>query len=149
MSNVKRCVLRGFIFTVAALVRLRRREPDLPRPFRVPLYPLPPLVFALLSALALALTAWERPLAVGAGVGLLPAHHASGFPDRLVRVLPEVSRGGGAISIVYPPSQPVPASASSWVLQPLLNRITGTRRPACSRFKPATIFSMYCSENSR
>lgn len=50
----------------------------------------------------------------GAGVGLLPAHHASGFPDRLVRVLPEVSRGGGAISIVYPPSQPVPAKVRAF-----------------------------------
>jgi APA family basic amino acid/polyamine antiporter len=30
---------------VIALIVLRRREPDLPRPFRVPLYPLTPLLF--------------------------------------------------------------------------------------------------------
>ncbi|MGH0028785.1 MAG: APC family permease [Myxococcota bacterium] len=34
-----------FLATGVALMVLRRREPDAPRPFRVPLYPLTPLVF--------------------------------------------------------------------------------------------------------
>jgi amino acid transporter len=33
-----------------ALFVLRRKEPDVERPFRVPLYPLTPLVFCLTSA---------------------------------------------------------------------------------------------------
>ena len=33
-----------------ALFVLRRREPERPRPFRVPLYPLTPIVFCLTSA---------------------------------------------------------------------------------------------------
>ena len=34
-----------YALAVLAVLRLRRTEPSLPRPFRVPLYPLPPLVF--------------------------------------------------------------------------------------------------------
>ncbi len=52
------------LLTVAGVLRLRHREPDLPRPFRVPLYPLPPLVFLTVSGVALLVVAWERPLAL-------------------------------------------------------------------------------------
>lgn len=41
-----------YILAVVAVFRLRRTEPSLPRPFRVPLWPLPPLVF-LAGAVAL------------------------------------------------------------------------------------------------
>jgi APA family basic amino acid/polyamine antiporter len=50
--------------TAAGLIRLRRREPQLLRPFRVPLYPLPPLVFLVVSGVSLLAVAWERPLAI-------------------------------------------------------------------------------------
>jgi APA family basic amino acid/polyamine antiporter len=53
------------LLTVAGVMRLRRREPDLPRPFRTPLYPGPPLLFVAISGASLGLVAWERPLAVG------------------------------------------------------------------------------------
>jgi basic amino acid/polyamine antiporter, APA family len=59
------------LLTVLGMVRLRRREAALPRPFRVPLYPLPPLVFILVSGGALGLVAWERPWAMVAGLALL------------------------------------------------------------------------------
>jgi basic amino acid/polyamine antiporter, APA family len=52
------------VITVAGVVRLRRREPDLPRPFRVPWYPLTPLVFILVSLASLVFLAQERPLPV-------------------------------------------------------------------------------------
>jgi len=52
------------LLTVAGVWRLRLSEPDLPRPFRVPLYPLPPLLFAVASLLGLLFLAWERPLPV-------------------------------------------------------------------------------------
>jgi basic amino acid/polyamine antiporter, APA family len=59
------------VVTVAGVIRLRRREPDLPRPFRVPLYPLPPLVFILVSLASLLFLASERPLPVLLAVLLL------------------------------------------------------------------------------
>ena len=70
------------MLTVGAVFVLRRR--DLPRPFRVPLYPLTPLIY-LVAAVGLMVGAFaERPwesalavLAVGAGV---PAYHLAGRP---------------------------------------------------------------------
>jgi APA family basic amino acid/polyamine antiporter len=59
------------VVTVAGVIRLRRREPDLPRPFRVPWYPLPPLVFILVSLASLVFLASERPLPVLLAVLLL------------------------------------------------------------------------------
>ncbi|MBK1644939.1 amino acid permease [Thiocapsa imhoffii] len=47
--------------TVAGTLRLRRREPELPRPFRIPWYPLPPILFILVSFASLVFLAWERP----------------------------------------------------------------------------------------
>lgn len=54
------------LLTVAGLIRLRRREPELERPFRVPLYPLTPMVFVMVSGLSLGIVAWERPMAMAA-----------------------------------------------------------------------------------
>jgi basic amino acid/polyamine antiporter, APA family len=39
-----------FLLTGAALLRLRQRDPQAPRPFRVPLYPFTPLLFCATSA---------------------------------------------------------------------------------------------------
>jgi APA family basic amino acid/polyamine antiporter len=57
--------------TVAGVFRLRVREPALARPFRVPLYPLPPLVFLGVSGLGLVAVLWERPLTVLAVLAFL------------------------------------------------------------------------------
>ena len=42
-----------YITSLLSLVRLRRREPELERPFRVPLYPLFPLVALVIAAVSL------------------------------------------------------------------------------------------------
>ncbi len=42
-----------YIIAMLSLFALRRREPDLPRPYRAPCYPILPLVAFLLAALAL------------------------------------------------------------------------------------------------
>jgi APA family basic amino acid/polyamine antiporter len=57
--------------TVAGVFRLRWREPSLDRPFRIPLYPLPPLLFLLANGLALVAVFWERPLTVLSVLALL------------------------------------------------------------------------------
>jgi APA family basic amino acid/polyamine antiporter len=58
------------VVTVAGVIRLRRREPDLPRPF-VPRYPVPPLVLILVGLASLLFLALERPLPVLLAVLLL------------------------------------------------------------------------------
>ena len=50
----------GFL-VVLGLMILRWREPSLPRPFRVPLYPLTPILFLAISAFAIVYTAVSRP----------------------------------------------------------------------------------------
>lgn len=42
-----------------ALIRLRRRRPDLPRPFRSPLYPLAPVLYAVTAVLVVVGTMWQ------------------------------------------------------------------------------------------
>jgi amino acid transporter len=64
------------LLTAAAIPLSRRREPDRPRPFRVPLYPLTPLLFAAACAgLLWSSVGYAGP---GAMVGLLVL--ASGLP---------------------------------------------------------------------
>lgn len=61
------------LLAVAGLIRLRRTEPDLPRPFRAPWYPLAPMVFGLLSLWMIGFVIWQRPavlLAAGATIGI-------------------------------------------------------------------------------
>lgn len=59
------------IALIAAVIRLRRREPDLPRPFRIPLYPLP-VVLALIANTALLLAVvWEDWVNSGLALGAL------------------------------------------------------------------------------
>ena len=55
-------------FTVLGVIVLRWREPGLARPFRCPLYPLPPLVFLAAGLFALAYTLVERPVQAVAGI---------------------------------------------------------------------------------
>ncbi|MCK9564136.1 MAG: hypothetical protein M0R02_15590, partial [Bacteroidales bacterium] len=64
------------LLTVLSLMRLRHRDPSRPRPFRVPFYPLVPLLFA---AACLGLL-WSSTLYAGPGaiVGLLVL--AAGLP---------------------------------------------------------------------
>jgi len=50
--------------TVAGVIILRRREPALARPYRVPLYPLAPLLFLAFAAWSLIASVIEQPLIV-------------------------------------------------------------------------------------
>jgi APA family basic amino acid/polyamine antiporter len=55
-----------------AAVRMRMREPELERPFRMPLYPLPALVAGTINAAILAAVYWEDPINSSIGfAGLL------------------------------------------------------------------------------
>jgi APA family basic amino acid/polyamine antiporter len=59
------------LLTVLGALRLRRTEPELPRPFRIPWYPWPAVVYLCLTAATLAVVAWNRPWPVISGLGVL------------------------------------------------------------------------------
>lgn len=62
-----------FLLSTLALIVLRRREPDTARPFRVPLYPLLPLVFAAVCAYMLWSSLVYVRLGAVVGVAVLAA----------------------------------------------------------------------------
>jgi len=70
----------ALIFGVGAVFVLRRRMPDAPRPFRVPLYPVVPLIFVVGTAAGLAAIVWgewqDGHYSPIAGLGIA----AAGFP---------------------------------------------------------------------
>lgn len=59
------------LFAVLGLFVLRWRQPDLARPFRVPLFPVVPLIFVALSIWTLYYVAVERPQEVAVSVALI------------------------------------------------------------------------------
>ena len=61
------------LFTVAGVFVLRWRRPGLERPYRMPLYPLPPLVFLGLMGWTLIYLLVQRPMEGVAGLGMLAA----------------------------------------------------------------------------
>lgn len=58
---------------VGAVLVLRRKEPDLPRPYRTPLYPLVPGFFILMSMVIVLNAASERPFEAGLGLATVLA----------------------------------------------------------------------------
>lgn len=56
-----------------AVIVLRRREPDLTRPYRVPAYPLIPILFVLAALFIIAITIVNGPLHALYGIGLVLA----------------------------------------------------------------------------
>ncbi len=60
-----------FMLTGVSLLVLRRKEPEVPRPFRVPLYPLTPLLFSATSAYLLYASLAYAGVGVLVGIGVL------------------------------------------------------------------------------
>ena len=50
------------MLTVSAIYVLRRRQPDLPRPFRTPGYPIVPAIYLAGTGLLTAAVFYERPI---------------------------------------------------------------------------------------
>ncbi|MCR9268383.1 MAG: amino acid permease [Hyphomonadaceae bacterium] len=59
------------LFAVLGLFVLRWRQPDLARPFRVPLFPIVPLVYLALTIWTLGYVALERPQEVAVSIALI------------------------------------------------------------------------------
>ena len=64
-----------YALNAGSVLRLRRRDPDRPRPYRVPGFPIVPLIYVALSVLLLASSIYEKPVvsAIGLGVTALGA----------------------------------------------------------------------------
>ena len=62
LNYVEALLLASSLLAVLAVVWLRWRQPDAPRPFKVPLYPLPPLLFAAATLYMLVFLAQSRPV---------------------------------------------------------------------------------------
>ena len=60
-----------YVLSMAALFKLRASEPRLPRPYKVPFYPLFPAVALLGALICLATVAWFNPLLTGVFVAIL------------------------------------------------------------------------------
>jgi len=58
-----------YALNAGSVLMLRRREPDRPRPFRVPGFPIVPLIYVGLSVLLLASTVYEKPVVSAIGIG--------------------------------------------------------------------------------
>ena len=87
-------VFVGWIFYAlgaAAIFVYRRREPDLPRPFRTPGYPVTPILFMLAAAAIVINTVVTQPQSVLLAIGLmalgLPAYYL--WRGRLARTPPD------------------------------------------------------------
>jgi APA family basic amino acid/polyamine antiporter len=66
VSTISAMVMAGpRVLQVAGVIVLRFTEPDLPRPFRVPAYPLLPAAFVLVTAVILVFVLQSRPFAGG------------------------------------------------------------------------------------
>jgi APA family basic amino acid/polyamine antiporter len=67
-------VFVGWIFYAlgaAAVIALRLKLPDAPRPFRVPGYPLPPLLFVLAAGAIVVNQVMEQPVESAVGLGIV------------------------------------------------------------------------------
>src|SRR5690606_20355643 len=58
-----------YALNAGSVLLLRRREPDRPRPFRVPGFPIVPMIYVALSVLLLASTVYEKPIVSAVGIG--------------------------------------------------------------------------------
>lgn len=70
------------LFTVLGVFLLRWREPDLPRPYRISLYPLPPLLYLAITGWSLGFILLERPMEGFAGLGIVLAGGVAYFFSR-------------------------------------------------------------------
>jgi APA family basic amino acid/polyamine antiporter len=60
-----------YVLLVVAVIVLRRRRPELPRPFRAPLYPFLPLIYAAAGAVLIAVLLAGNPRTTWPGYGLV------------------------------------------------------------------------------
>lgn len=61
LNYVEALLLVSSLLAVTSVIWLRWRRPEVVRPFKVPLYPLPPLLFAVATSYMLIFLVQQRP----------------------------------------------------------------------------------------
>jgi ethanolamine permease len=64
-----------YIISMVSLIRLRQSEPDMPRPFKVPFYPISPILALGIAVVALMSMAWFNHRIALIYAGLLAASY--------------------------------------------------------------------------
>jgi APA family basic amino acid/polyamine antiporter len=101
--------LTAFIVVSLGVIILRRREPDLPRGFKVPLYPITPILSIIACGYILYSLHWYTWIAFGAWVAVVIAfyliwgRHHSALNDGGDGIIPSVAPGIDDVEIVTPP----------------------------------------------
>lgn len=70
---------------VAGSMVMRVRAPELPRPVKIPLYPLPPLIFLTMAGFVIVYSAIQNPKTTLAGAGVAIFFAVIWFPLKLIR----------------------------------------------------------------
>src|SRR5687767_11727825 len=60
-----------YVLSSAAVLRLRKIAPDLPRPYKTPLYPYTPIIALVLSLVCIVAMGWKHPYVAAAYAGIL------------------------------------------------------------------------------
>ena len=103
--------LTAFIVVSIGVIVLRVREPDLPRGFKVPLYPVTPVLSVLACGYILTKMHWHTWIAFGAWVSvalifyLFWSRHHSALNDGGDGVIPTAAAGVEAVEVVTPPKE--------------------------------------------
>lgn len=75
-----------YAVSMVSLIRLRKTEPRLERPFKVPFYPATPIVALVLSVVCFAAMVWQTPVISGIYIGLIGLAYLwyiLGIPQRI------------------------------------------------------------------
>jgi APA family basic amino acid/polyamine antiporter len=70
---------------VAGSMVMRVRAPELPRPVKIPFYPLPPLIFLTMAGFVIVYSAIQNPKTTLAGAGVAIFFAVVWFPLKLIR----------------------------------------------------------------
>lgn len=105
--------LTAFIVVSVGVILLRRHEPDLPRGFRVPLYPVTPILSAVVCGYILIKLHWTTWLAFGVWVAVMlllyllwGRHNSALNPGRAGGVTAVDDAAVDDVEVIIPPEEP-------------------------------------------
>jgi APA family basic amino acid/polyamine antiporter len=61
----------SYLLTVVGVIVLRKKSPDIPRPYKTPWYPYLPALYILVSGVFLIALLWKKPMYTWPGLGIV------------------------------------------------------------------------------